>query len=137
MIAITAVAHAYRYGDPEWHLPVSYNFTLVCVIIYYMLQGAYYYVEWFEVGDLFYASNGAPDTSFEKVEFRSKVNRETANYELKVTPFGKKGKEAVVSVNWKISDLIDEKGYVHRYLVRDSLEKFLTEFKGTDGKKQK
>merc|ERR1712046_450025 len=91
MIAITAVAHLYRYGEPDWHLPESYNFTAVCVAIYYFFQALYYYVEWFEVGDLFYASNGAPGAKIVKTEWRSKVNRETAKYELNVKTFGESG----------------------------------------------
>ena len=138
MIGITSICHAYNYGEPDWKLPKSYNFTFVCVVIYYFFQALYYYVEWYEVGDLFYASNGVPDTNLEKVEFRSKVIRESATYDLTITPFGKGGKkEPEMYVNWNIGDLIDEKGYVHRYLIRDNLDKVVKEFKASLGKKQK
>merc|ERR1712078_39520 len=104
MIAITCVSYLYRYGDDDFHLPNSYNFQFVCCVIYFAIQAMYYYVEWFEVGDLFFTSNGAPGKNYEKVEFRSKINKEKATYDLKVLSFGKAVKEDEQNLSWNVSD---------------------------------
>lgn len=64
-IGVAAVSQLYKKDDPDWKFPKNWIFQSICVAIYGIIMGGYYYVENYMMGDVFFSSVSCPVSTYD------------------------------------------------------------------------
>ena len=68
-VAVAAVSQLYKKDDPDWKFPKNWFFQSICVALYGIIMAAYYYVENYMMGDVFFSATTCP-VSIDNCKYR-------------------------------------------------------------------
>ena len=91
-------------------------------------MGAYYYMDTYFLGDTFYTSKSHKMSrvkNYDNIIFQSKIPEGKDFYEFTIKTSHETRKEITLDQKIKIGAVYDTKGYLHRYLVKETFEKML------------
>ena len=91
-------------------------------------MGAYYYIDTHYLGDIFYSSTKhqlKKVKNYDNIVFQSKIEEGKDEYEFTIKTQHETRKQIALNQNIKIGSVYDVKGYLHRYLIKEELEKCL------------
>ena len=109
--------------------------------MYGVLMAGYYYIEYYYLDTTFYVSKDhnlkKVSKNYKTILFQSKIEEGSDVYNLEIkTAADPKRKQITLNQNIKIGSVFDDKGYLHRYLVKSTLEKCLLQFEAAAEKKK-
>ena len=125
--AITAFQQLYK-PDKSWEFPNANGKEAICISSYLILMGIYYYIDTYYLGDTFYVSSKhqlKKVKNYDRIVFQSKIEEGRDDYEFVIKTEHTTRKQITLNQNIKIGSVYDVKGYLHRYLVKEQLEKCL------------
>ena len=136
---IGIISHYYPIPFPK-NIPL----IICCISGYLIFVGIYYYVEYFMEKDAFYITKSNKVSSvffdnpfffqmsslknYQRIRFCSDIKVYDHFYFQKIEGDSARGEKLVTEQKIDIGEIFDEKGYLHRYKVRDFFNNHLQAF---------